>query len=71
MVIYNWTSIVFFAVFYAASIVAIVVTVLDKTLPVVNKVIWVAVIVIVPVFGLVVWAINRLFKRVTRTPHTP
>jgi Phospholipase_D-nuclease N-terminal len=68
MVIYNWPSIAFFAVLYAATIAAIIVTIVDKTLPIAKKVIWVAVIVIVPLFGVVVWAI---FRRFTHTPSTP
>ncbi len=71
MVIYNWPSIVFFALFYAVSIAAIVITVRDKTMPTLNKVIWAVVIVIVPVIGVVVWAIARLVKKLTHTPRTP
>jgi Phospholipase_D-nuclease N-terminal len=71
VVVYNWPSIAFFAVLYAATIAAIIVTIVDKALPIANKVIWVAVIVIVPVFGVVVWAIVRLFRRFTHTPSTP
>ncbi len=71
MVIYNWASIVFFAVLYALSIAAIIVTVRDKALPILNKVIWVVAIVIFPVFGVVVWAIARLIKRFMRTISTP
>jgi hypothetical protein len=71
MVIYNWPSIAFFVIFSAVSITAIVITVVDKNLPIVKKVIWVAVIVIVPVFGVVIWAIYRLAKRLTRTTTTP
>jgi hypothetical protein len=70
-VIYNWASIVFFAVFYAASLAAIMVTILDKTLSLVNRVIWVAVILILPILGLVVWALNRIFKRLMRTTSAP
>ena len=71
MVIYNWTSILFFAALYAACIAAIAVTVLDKRLTLVHKLIWVAVIVLVPIFGVIVWAISWLVKRVTRTTTTP
>jgi hypothetical protein len=71
MVIYNWPSIIFGAVVSLSMVAAIIFTVLDKALPTINKVIWVVVIVIFPVFGVVVWAMVRLFKRLTHTTSTP
>jgi len=70
MVIYNWPSIVFFAVFYAVSITAIILKVVDKGLSVLQKVIWVAVIVLLPVIGIIAWAVYSIYRRLRRTPTT-
>lgn len=48
---------------YAASIWAIVVTILDRRYGVAEKVIWVAELLIFPLLGLIVWLIARAFRR--------
>ena len=50
---------------YAASIWAVVVTIIDRRYGTGEKVIWVAELLIVPVLGLVVWLIARAFRRRT------
>jgi len=48
---------------YAASIWAVVVTILDQRYGVGEKVVWIAELLIFPVLGLAVWLIARAFRR--------